>query len=172
MLRFEKIPYKQFCEDMTKVYGNLTEEFLKNTYDSIKLPRRATGWSAGYDFYAIMDETIYPESKAFVIPTGIKFCTDDPTDVLLIFPRSGLGFKYGAYLENTVGVIDADYQFAKNYGHIMIKMGCRNGSVHIEPGMAFCQGIITSFKKTDDDNPVSWDREGGFGSTTEKTKNA
>ena len=55
MLRFEKVPYKQFCEDMTKVYGNLTEEFLKNTYDSIKLPRRATGWSAGYDFYAPYD---------------------------------------------------------------------------------------------------------------------
>ena len=171
MLRFEKIPYKQFCEDMTKVYGVLTEEFLKNAYDSIKLPRRATGWSAGYDFYAIMDETIYPGSKASVIPTGIKFCTDDPTDVLLLFPRSGLGFKYGVYLENTVGVIDADYQFAKNYGHIMIKMGCKSEFVHLEPGMAFCQGVITKFLKTDDDNPVSWDRDGGFGSTTEKTKN-
>ena len=31
MLRFEKVPYKQFCEDMVKIYGALTEEFLKNT---------------------------------------------------------------------------------------------------------------------------------------------
>ena len=70
MLRFEKIPYKQFCEDMTKVYGSLTEEFLKNIYDSIKLPRRATGWSAGYDFYALIDETIYPESQDIVLLIG------------------------------------------------------------------------------------------------------
>ena len=171
MLKFEKIPYKQFCEDMRKIYGGFDDDFLREKYDSIKLPRRATGWSAGYDFYSIMDETIYADSPADVIPTGVKFCTDDPMDVLLIFPRSGLGFKYGAYLENTVGVIDADYQFAKNHGHIMIKMGCRKDSIHLEPGMAFCQGIITSFQKTDDDNPVSWDRDGGFGSTTEKTKN-
>jgi dUTP pyrophosphatase len=81
-----------------------------------------------------------------------------------------LGFKKGAYLENTVGDIDADYQFAKNYGHIMIKMGGRLDPVHLVPGEAFCQGIITKFLKTDDDNPVSWDRDGGFGSTTEKTK--
>lgn len=170
MLRFEKIPYKQFCEDMVKIYGDLQEEFIEEKYNSIKLPRRATGWSAGYDFYAIMDETICTDGLSTVIPTGVKFCTDDPTDVLLIFPRSGLGFKKGAYLENTVGVIDADYQFAKNYGHIMIKMGCRLDSVHLVPGEAFCQGIITKFLKTDDDNPVSWDRDGGFGSTTEKTK--
>lgn len=172
MLKFEKVPYEQFCEDMTQTYGVLTEEFLKNTYDSIKLPRRATGWSAGYDFYTLIDEIIYSESQAHVIPTGIKFCTDNPTDVLLIFPRSCFGFKHGAYFEDTVGVIDADYQFAKNHGHIMIKMGCRNNSIHLTPGMAFCQGVITSFKKTDDDNPVSLYRDGGFGSTTEKTKGA
>ena len=29
--------------------------------------------------------------------------------VLMIYPRSGLGFKYRLQLNNTVGVIDSDY---------------------------------------------------------------
>ena len=41
--------------------------------------------------------------------------------VLLLFPRSSLGFRYRLQLNNTVGVIDSDYFGADNEGHIAVK---------------------------------------------------
>ena len=37
--------------------------------------------------------------------------------VLAVF-RSSLGFKYRLQLNNTVGIIDSDYFFSDNEGHI------------------------------------------------------
>ena len=42
--------------------------------------------------------------------------------VLMMFPRSGLGFKYRLQLNNTVGIIDSDYYDSDNEGHIFIKI--------------------------------------------------
>ena len=42
--------------------------------------------------------------------------------VLMIYPRSGLGFKFRLQLNNTVGVIDSDYFYSDNEGHIFIKI--------------------------------------------------
>lgn len=67
-------------------------------------------------------------------------------------PRSGLGFKFGLGLANTVGVIDADYSNAANGGHIMAKLTSQDKPIHIDKGQAFMQGIIMSYFKTDDDH--------------------
>ena len=113
-MHFEKITYDQWLKDMTKYYGGLDEnktEEVSNMYKDIKLPKRATKHSAGYDFF-IPANLLIPMEENVVIPTGIRWVCDkekDKNKVLSIYPRSGLGFKTGIHLMNTVGIIDADY---------------------------------------------------------------
>lgn len=135
----------------------------ESAYDGIKLPVRATSGSAGYDFFAPSELSI-PAGGTVKVPTGIR-CRMDNDRVLAIFPRSGLGFKYRLALDNTVGIIDADYFGADNEGHIMIKM-TNNGTrdLVVEAGKGFAQGIFLKYYLTDDDS-VAASRTGGFGST-------
>lgn len=129
----------------------------------LPLPTRATAGSAGYDFYAPLEIRLRP-GETIVVPTGVRVCMEEGW-VLLIFPRSGLGFKHRLGLCNTVGVIDADYILADNGGHIMIKLF--NGGDHavtIPMGAAFAQGVFLPFGITEDDNAAG-ERTGGFGST-------
>jgi dUTP pyrophosphatase len=149
--KFEKVSKAQFEKD-----GGAG-------YDFVILPQRATSGSAGYDFYS-SEEIVVPPDSEKLIPTGIRAKISDGW-VLCIFPRSGLGFKYGIALKNTVGVIDSDYYSSKNEGHIMIKI--KNPSdeeVIIPQNKAFAQGVFLPFGITEDDD-VSKDRDGGFGST-------
>ena len=129
----------------------------------IPLPRRATAGSAGYDFVCPADITLHP-GDAITIPTGIR-CEMQPGWVLMLFPRSGLGFKHQIRLANTVGVIDADYFHAANEGHIMVRIV--NGGDHalsISKGERFCQGVFLPHGLAEEEKVLS-DREGGFGST-------
>ena len=131
--------------------------------NEIALPKRATTGSAGYDFVSPLEVTVEPGETA-LIPTGIR-AEMDPGWVLLLFPRSSLGFKYSLRLANTVGVIDSDYAFAKNEGHIMVKL--RNPlsvPVTIGRGDRFCQGIFLPYGTAEEDE-VTAGRVGGFGST-------
>jgi dUTP pyrophosphatase len=57
-----------------------------------------------------------------VIPTGIRAVGMNTDTVLLMAPRSGLGFRYRVGLANTIGVIDSDYAGSSNEGHIMVKI--------------------------------------------------
>ena len=152
--KFEKISYSEF----EKTIPNSSNEF-----DKITLPRRATKQSAGYDFVTPFDIHLEPgESK--VISTGIR-CKMNDGWMLCMFPKSGLGFKFKTRLANTVGVIDADYYYADNEGHIMVKL-CNEGNkpLDIPQGKAFCQGIFLPFGVTNDDE-TDGVRTGGFGST-------
>ena len=67
-------------------------EETKEFYDFVILPKRATTGSAGYDFYLPYDLTIKPNESVKVY-TGIR-AKIDPSYVLMMFPRSGLGTKY------------------------------------------------------------------------------
>ena len=130
---------------------------------NIPLPRRATAGSAGYDFICPADITLQP-GEAVTIPTGIR-CEMQPGWVLMLFPRSGLGFKHQVRLANTVGVIDADYFRAANEGHIMVRIV--NGGDHavsIAKGERFCQGVILPHGLAEEETVLAG-REGGFGST-------
>ena len=130
---------------------------------NIPLPRRATAGSAGYDFICPADVTLQP-GDAVTIPTGIR-CEMQPGWVLMLFPRSGLGFKHQVRLANTVGVIDADYFRAANEGHIMVRIV--NGGDHavsISKGERFCQGVFLPHGLAEEETVLT-DREGGFGST-------
>ena len=163
--KFEKVSFGQFEKDWLKAFPDTDN--VKNIYDKIKLPKRATIGSAGYDFYA-PDNIKITKGESVLIPTGIRAKIDNGW-VLDIFPRSGLGFKHRIQLDNTVGIIDSDYYFSSNEGHIMIKLSCdahdNEHSVTVNSGEGFSQGIFMPFGVTVDDDVVEI-RDGGFGSTT------
>lgn len=136
---------------------------IESIYEVINLPARATKFSAGYDFVSPLTFTLNP-GETIKIPTGIR-CGMNTDWVLMIYPRSGLGFKYQICLANTIGVVDADYYFSNNEGHIFVKLVNRGDkSVHINLGDAFAQGIFMEYGITEDDRVETF-RNGGFGST-------
>ena len=152
---FEFISKEKFQETMNDMCD----------YSDLKLPRRATKGSAGYDFFSPFD-FVLSANESIKIPTGIRVKMNDDY-VLLIFPRSSLGFKYRLQLDNSVGVIDSDYYYSDNAGHIFIKFtnDSKSGKeLSIKKGDAIAQGIFLQYGITvhDDVNDV---RNGGFGST-------
>lgn len=158
---FEKVSKKQFMEDVRK-YGL---DVLDVAYDEILLPKRATQGSAGYDFYLPMNITL-PFGKSIRIPSGIR-CSMETGWVLMLFPRSSLGINYQLQLDNTVGVIDADYFQAKNEGHILIQItnhSIKKETLFLQKGTAFVQGVFLPFGITYEDDEQK-QRQGGFGST-------
>lgn len=168
--KFEKVSYEQFKKDWLNTfsykYFDMDEEeidvAIHKIYDSIKLPKRATSGSAGYDFFCPCN-LVLAENGSLLIPTGIK-CYIEKGWVLKAYPRSSYGFKYYARLANTVGIIDEDYyNNTKNEGHIFIKL-VGSTSINIKKDDAFCQGLFMLYGITYDDD-VSEVRTGGIGST-------
>lgn len=160
--KFEKVSFDQFFKDMMDTFSML-DNTIEETYKNIKLPKRATTGSAGYDFYSPIDFELKP-GETIKIPTGIR-CLMDKNWVLQIYPRSGLGFKYQINLCNEVGIVDSDYSNSDNEGHIFIKLVNRGDKpVTINLGEAFAQGIFLPYGITVDDDTKGI-RNGGFGST-------
>ena len=142
--------------------------------EGAKMPRRAEPGSAGYDFYAPEDIHLEPGKWTFV-DTGVRFSgTEDvicPMEgpectlfarqwVMMVFPRSGLGFKYGVRFSNTVGIIDMTYRDT-----IKAKMTC-DVECTIKKGERFMQGVIVPFGIFNgEQKPIHEERSGGFGST-------
>ena len=164
--KFSKVSFDEFMVGINEVFPDLSEEEVKVMYEEIKLPKRATKGSAGYDFYAPYTFTLEP-GQTTKIPTGIRVRMDEEW-VLCLFPRSGLGFKYRLQLNNTVGIIDSDYYFSDNEGHIFAKItndSNEGKTLTVDKGTGFMQGIFMEFGTTVDDD-VTEERNGGFGSTT------
>ena len=162
--KFEKVTFEQFKTG----FDDKNDAEIKALYDDIKLPKRATKGSAGYDFFAPFDIVLEP-GKTIKIPTGIRAQMED-NYVLKLYPRSGLGFKYRLQLNNTVGIIDSDYYYSDNEGHIFAKItndSNENKTVEIKKGTGFMQGIFVEYGITIDDDATET-RNGGFGSTTKK----
>lgn len=171
--KFEKVSYEQFKKDWMDTFEkkytdwdeDVVDKVIRDIYDSIKLPKRATSGSAGYDFFCPYRMCI--ENNGVVkIPTGIR-CQMAKGCVLQCYPRSGHGFKYGVHLANTVGIIDEDYYGSDNEGHIFIKLvndSALAKPIELNAGDAFCQGILIPYGITVDDD-VAEVRNGGFGST-------
>ena len=165
--KFEKVSFDQFQKDWSANF-NTNETEMHTVYDAIRLPRRSTAGSAGYDFYAPITFTLKP-GEVLLIPTGIRVKMADGY-VLMLFPRSGLGFKYRMQLNNTVGIIDADYYQADNEGHIMCKITNdthEEKTLTLAAGKGMIQGIFVSFGITEDDE-ADGVRTGGFGSTSKE----
>ena len=152
----------KFCHVSTAQYADCALPGAMQV-DDLPLPSRSTAGSAGYDFVCPAEVTLRP-GEAVTIPTGIR-CEMQTGWVLMLFPRSGLGFKHQVRLANTVGVIDSDYFHAANEGHIMVRIV--NGGDHavsIAKGERFCQGVFLPYGLAEEAEVLT-DREGGFGST-------
>lgn len=163
--KFSKVSKELFVSAMLEDFKQYSAMDVEAMYDALKLPKRATKGSAGYDFY-----TPFPfqlkAGETIKIPTGIR-CEMNEDWVLCIYPRSGLGFKFRLQLNNTVGIIDSDYFYSDNEGHIFIKItnDSREGkTVELKTGDGFAQGIFMPYGITVDDE-TDGIRNGGFGST-------
>ena len=149
--QFHKVSFEQFAEGFQDTFGEMKEGELKEIYQSIKLPKRATAGSAGYDFYTPIPIVLAPGKTVKI-------------------PRSGLGFKFRLQLNNTVGIIDSDYYNSDNEGHIFAKLtndSNEGKTVELEAGSGFMQGIFVEYGITMDDD-VTTVRNGGFGSTSQR----
>lgn len=142
---------------------------------SAKMPTYATQGSACFDLYAAIDEPYYCcVGEPVTIPTGLKF--DIPEGyALMIYSRSGHGFKSDVRLSNCVGVIDSDY-----VDEVMVKLsqdvdqfegdGWEHKAFLVNPGDRIAQGMLiaverTQFVELSDAPGKKGNREGGFGST-------
>ena len=164
--KFEKVSFEQFKKDWQGEHPQDTDDMIKEIYDGIRLPKRATAGSAGYDFFAPAAFTLKPGQMTKIL-TGIRARIDDGW-VLKLYPRSGLGFKFRLQLNNTVGIIDSDYFYSDNEGHIFAKLTNdtnENKTVELGKGTGFMQGIFVEYGITVDDDATAV-RNGGFGSTT------
>ena len=159
--RFERVSPARFQSDWEKAFSSSAP-----AVQAITLPRRATKGSAGYDFFSPADFTL-SAGEGILLPTGIRAFMDEGW-LLALFPRSGLGFKYRFQLDNSVGIIDSDYAYSSNEGHILLRMtnDSRQGkTLTVHAGEAIAQGIFLPFGITVDDSAEGV-RVGGFGSTT------
>ena len=160
-----KNAFKEFLAD-AGVIEDANEDVLRKYYGEILLPKRATKGSAGYDFFIPEAVTLKP-NQTLKVPTGIRVRMDEGW-VLKLYPRSGLGFKYRIQLNNTVGIIDSDYFYSDNEGHIFIKItndSNENKTMELKKADGFAQGIFVEYGITEDDD-CDGVRNGGLGSTS------
>lgn len=139
---------------------------IKKSHPDAKLPVYSTIGSACFDFFCIEDVALQKD-RAKIIRTGIQ--VEIPEEyVLLLFSRSGHGFKNNIRLSNCVGVIDSDFR-----SEIMIKLiqdeNTSEESFEIRANDRIAQGIILPYPKIifkEVDELTNTERGlGGFGST-------
>jgi dUTP pyrophosphatase len=115
---------------------------VKRLYESAKLPTYATDGSVCFDIYTMLNGDTdynaphtYSTGLAFEIPEG---------HVMLIFSRSGHGFKNDVRLSNCVGVIDSDYR-----GELKVKLSCdkQGWGLEVNAGDRIAQGMVIPYKK-------------------------
>ena len=157
---------------MMAVRGFEPVERCKHLFEQgqLKLPKRSTENSAGYDFYAFEDIKISPMSSSFstnpvCIKTGVKAYMQDD-ECLQLYPRSSWPANLGLVLANSVGIIDSDYYSNENndgeIGFLVYNLSFR--TIRIHAGDKLGQGVFTKYLKIDNDD-AEGDRIGGFGST-------
>ncbi len=89
---------------------------VKKLRPQASVPKFATTGSACFDLVAESVESEDDQWGPWVCKTGLAF--EIPAGyVMLIYSRSGHGFKHGLRLANCVGVIDADYR-----GEVVLKL--------------------------------------------------
>lgn len=126
------------------------------------MPTKGTGAAGAFDIY--MPEGGRVAGDHTVI--GLGFATEVPKfHIALIVPRSGIGAKYGLELNNTAGVIDADYR-----GEWKAALRTKNGEPFSwDRGDRILQFLIIPVNSPELELVESVEKtergEGGFGST-------
>ena len=147
------------------------------------MPKRARLGDAGYDICSPEEYDIKP-GEWTVIDTGLQldgteypyFChqgrpipndgglhtvqvTYPTTWFIAIFPRSGLSFKYGMRIINTIPVVDMGYRDS-----IKLKITSEI-PFHISQGERIAQMVFLPYCIMSGEMTPTGKREGGFGST-------
>ena len=79
--QFEEVSRQQFYSDMSDNFG-IADVESENVYKNVRMPKRATSGSAGYDFYIPFNLEL-SSGKSVRIPTGVR-CRMNPGWVLQI----------------------------------------------------------------------------------------
>ena len=135
---------------------------FKRTKGEVKLPTRSTVGAMAYDFYANNDYIVRPK-EICKIWTDVK-AEMNQNEGLILNVRSSMGGKF--MLANSQGWIDGDYygniETDGNIGVFLINIS--DEIQYIYKGDRIAQGMFVNFLITDDDE-VTTERKGGFGST-------
>ena len=135
------------------------------------VPQYATLGAACFDLRALLPSPapVYPQvwpGKPVVVRTGLAFEVPQG-HVMLVFSRSGHGFKHDIRLANCVGVIDSDYR-----GEVLVKLtndSCSGGFISLEHGARIAQAMIIPVEQAQfevvDELSETQRGTGGFGST-------
>ena len=93
-------------------------------------------------------------------------------EVLYLYSRSSMGYKYDVSLSNSVGVIDSDfYNNEDNEGHFKVKLiNHGNKDFEVKIGDRIAQGVFMKYLTVDDEEEIKNERKGGIGSTNKEGK--
>jgi dUTP pyrophosphatase len=133
---------------------------IRKGHPDAVIPTYGTEGAACFDITAVEGGLLNP---TFIAATGLYF--EIPKEhVMLVFSRSGMGFKDDVRLSNCVGVIDSDYR-----GELKVKLKADGDRKQCTKGDRIAQGIVLPYKqvqfiladKLDDTQRGA----GGYGST-------
>lgn len=137
------------------------------TYSDAIVPKYATEGAACFDLHAITERPveILGPNETLVVRTGLAFEVPDG-HVLMVFSRSGHGFKHGVRLVNGTGIIDSDYR-----GEVLI--GLHNDRPHesfdVRTGDRVAQAMVVPVPRLTfhvvEQLSITERGEGGFGSS-------
>ena len=143
---------------------SLVLKIKKKVHNNVTMPTKATEGSACFDLYAdIPEATWVTVNTPVVIPTGIIF--EVPKGyALMLYSRSGHGFKHDLRLANSVGVLDSDFR-----GEAKVKLTADGNPYLVTPGERIAQAMlipIPEFIIKEVDELSETERgAGGFGSS-------
>jgi dUTP pyrophosphatase len=150
---------------------NMLEVKVKKMYDDVQLPEYATEGSACFDIKMYGKHGGLPINRELVssavLETGLQFEIPEK-HVMLVFSRSGQGFKDDVRLANCVGVIDSDYR-----GELMVKLtnDLLGKNKLVKHGDKIAQGMVIPYEQVKfvvaDELSDTVRGEAGFGSTGE-----
>lgn len=146
---------------------------VKKLFPDAKLPVYATEGAACFDLrvhpegwaqHHIDNGVRIDPGQAYNFRTGLAFEVPEG-QVMLVFSRSGHGFKNGTRLANCVGVIDSDYR-----GELRVNLHCDGQmGLTVHPGDRIAQAMLLPVKrvKFEEVEELSETQRGagGFGST-------
>ena len=147
---------------------------IKKTHPDAPVPAYASKGAACFDLHAVTinggRETGSWIDPGFPVTVGTGLAFEVPFGwVMLIYSRSGHGFKNDTRLANCVGVIDSDYR-----GEVMVKLTAdananSSDSMLVKIGDRIAQAMLVPVERIAfsvvDELSSTLRGEGGFGST-------
>lgn len=116
---------------------------IKKVHPSAVVPRYASEGAACFDLHAIEDANLLPY-RPVELRTGLAFEVPEGF-ALLVYSRSGHGFKHGVRLANCVGVVDSDFR-----GELRLKLRIdRPSAFDISCGDRVAQAMLVAVPKVE-----------------------